>query len=446
MTKYKVGLVSLGCDKNRVDSEIILGKMNNDYEITNNAKEADVIIVNTCGFIESAKQESIDTILEMAEYKNNYKCNLLIATGCLTQRYGEELKNLIPEIDIMLGVNDYNKINEIITEFIEGNKLAEAFLNYSDENINEGNRILTTQKESAYIRIAEGCNNFCTYCIIPKIRGKFRSRKMENIINEAKDLVASGVKEIILIAQDTTRYGSDIYGKKSLHLLLKELAKIEEIKWIRVLYCYPEEIYDELIEEIANNKKVVKYLDLPIQHISDHVLKLMGRRTTKNDIINKINQLRENISDMIVRTTFIVGFPQETNEDFNEIIEFLEEYKLDKVGVFKYSREENTPAARMDGQILEDIKAEREEKLMTIQEKISNNINELKIGRVYDILVEEYNGEYYKGRNFEMAPEIDGNVFFESSKPINVGEFVKVKIIKNMDYDLIGVVEDEPCK
>ncbi|GAA0078071.1 30S ribosomal protein S12 methylthiotransferase RimO [Clostridium sp. CTA-5] len=446
MTKYKVGLVSLGCDKNRVDSEIILGKMNKDYEITNNAKEADVIIVNTCGFIESAKQESIDTILEMAEYKNNYKCKLLIATGCLTQRYGEELKNLIPEIDIMLGVNDYNKINEIITEFIEGNKLAEEFLNYSDENINEGNRILTTQKESAYIRIAEGCNNFCTYCIIPKIRGKFRSRKMENIINEAKDLAASGVKEIILIAQDTTRYGSDIYGQKNLHLLLKELAKIEEIKWIRVLYCYPEEIYDELIDEIANNKKVVKYLDLPIQHISDHVLKLMGRRTTKNDIINKINQLRKNISDMIVRTTFIVGFPQETNEDFNEIIEFLEEYKLDKVGVFKYSREENTPAARMDGQISEEIKAEREEKLMTIQEKISNNINKLKIGRVYDILVEEYNGEYYKGRNFEMAPEIDGNVFFESSKPINIGEFVKVKIIKNMDYDLIGVVEDEPCK
>ena len=250
-------MVSLGCDKNRVDSEIILGKMSNEYEITSDPKNADIIIVNTCGFIESAKQESIDTILEMANYKINYKCKILIATGCLTQRYGEELRELIPEIDIMLGVNDYNKINEFITDFIEGNKRASELLNYSDENINEGKRILTTQKESAYIRIAEGCNNFCTYCIIPKIRGKFRSRKMENIINEAKDLSESGVKEIILIAQDTTLYGSDIYGKKSLHVLIKELSKIEGIKWIRVLYCYPEEIYDEFIDEIASNEKVV---------------------------------------------------------------------------------------------------------------------------------------------------------------------------------------------
>lgn len=280
-SKYKVGMVSLGCDKNRVDSEIILGKMSDEYEITNNPKNADIIIVNTCGFIESAKQESIDTILEMANYKINYKCKLLIATGCLTQRYGEELKTLIPEIDIMLGVNDYNKINEIITEFIDGNKLATELLNYSDENINEGKRIITTQRESAYIRIAEGCNNFCTYCIIPKIRGKFRSRKMENIINEARDLSESGVKEIILIAQDTTLYGSDIYGKKNLHVLLKELSKIEGIEWIRVLYCYPEEIYDELINEIACNEKVVKYLDIPIQHISDKILKLMGRKLVK---------------------------------------------------------------------------------------------------------------------------------------------------------------------
>ncbi|SFC74127.1 30S ribosomal protein S12 methylthiotransferase RimO [Clostridium uliginosum] len=446
MTKYKVGMVSLGCDKNRVDSEIILGKMNKEYEITNNPKEADVIIVNTCGFIEAAKQESIDTILEMAEYKNNYKCKLLIATGCLIQRYGNELTNLIPEIDIMLGVNDYNKINEVITDFIEGNKKAAELLNYSDDNINEGERVLTTQKESAYIRIAEGCNNFCTYCIIPKIRGKFRSRKMENIINEAKDLATRGVKELILIAQDTTLYGSDIYGEKNLHVLLKELSKIEGIKWIRVLYCYPEEIYDELISEMANNKKVVKYLDLPIQHISDNVLKLMGRKTTQKDITNKINKLRNNIPDMIIRTTFIVGFPQESETDFNEIIKFLEEYKLDKVGVFKYSREENTPASIMDGQIPEEIKSEREEKLMTIQEKISNSINKLKIGKLYDILVEEYNGEYYKGRNVEMAPEIDGNVLFKSSKSVNIGEFVKVKIIKNMDYDLVGVVEDEPCK
>ena len=443
---YKVGMVSLGCDKNRVDSEIILGKMSDEYKITSNPKDADIIIVNTCGFIESAKQESIDTILEMADYKVNYKCKLLIATGCLTQRYGEELGKLIPEIDIMLGVNDYNKINEFITDFIEGSKKAAELLNYSDENINEGKRILTTQKESAYIRIAEGCNNFCTYCIIPKIRGKFRSRKMENIINEARDLSESGVKEIILIAQDTTLYGSDIYGKKNLHELLQELSKIEGIEWIRVLYCYPEEIYDELIDEIASNKKVVKYLDLPIQHISDNILKLMGRKTSKQDIINKINKLREKVSNIILRTTFIVGFPKETEEDFNEIIEFLKEYKLEKVGVFTYSQEEDTPAAKMEGQIVEEVKQKREETLMLVQKNISEEINKLKIGKLYDILVEGYDGEYYHGRSYEMAPDIDANVLFKSPKKINNGEFINVKIIDNMDYDLVGVVVDESCK
>ena len=444
--KYKVGMVSLGCDKNRVDSEIILGNMSSDYIITNNPKDADIIIVNTCGFIESAKQESIDTILEMADYKVNYKCKLLIATGCLTQRYGEELGELIPELDMMLGVNDYNVINEVITDFINGNKEAANLLNYSDESINEGKRILTTQKESAYIRIAEGCNNFCTYCIIPKIRGKFRSRKMENIIEEAKDLSKNGVKELILIAQDTTMYGSDIYGKKNLHVLLQELAKIEGIEWIRVLYCYPEEIYDELIDEIAHNEKVVKYLDLPIQHISNHVLKLMGRKTTKEDIIEKIEKLRDKIQGMIIRTTFIVGFPQETEEDFNEIIDFLKEYRLDKVGVFTYSQEEDTPAARMNGQIPEEIKKQREETLMKVQREVSESINKAKIGKVYNVLVEGHNGNQYSARNYEMAPDIDANVFFESDKTIGVGTFVKVKITKSMDYDLIGVVVDEPCK
>ncbi|MFT8347914.1 30S ribosomal protein S12 methylthiotransferase RimO [Clostridium saccharoperbutylacetonicum] len=439
-------MVSLGCDKNRVDSEIILGKMSDEYVITNDPKNADIIIVNTCGFIESAKQESIDTILEMADYKLNYKCKLLIATGCLTQRYGDELGKLIPEIDIMLGVNDYNKINELITDFIEGNNLASELLNYSDENINEGKRILTTQKESAYIRIAEGCNNFCTYCIIPKIRGKFRSRSMENILNEAKDLSENGVQEIILIAQDTTLYGNDIYGKKSLHLLLKELSKIEKIKWIRVLYCYPEEIYEELIDEIANNEKVVKYLDLPIQHISDKILKLMGRKTTKQDILNKINKLREKISGIVLRTTFIVGFPNEREEEFNEIIDFVKEYKLEKVGVFTYSQEEDTPAAKMSGQVLEEIKKKREEQLMLVQRDISEEINKLKIGKIYDILVEGYNVNKYCGRSYEMAPNIDGNVFFESDKNISIGKFVKVKIVKNMDYDLVGVVVNEPCK
>lgn len=436
----------MGCDKNRVDSEIILGNMSRNYTITNNPKDADILIVNTCGFIESAKQESIDTILEMADYKINYKCKLLIATGCLIQRYSEELANLIPEIDLMLGVNDYDKINSVITNFINGNKEEGKFVNYTDNGINEGSRILTTQKGSAYIRIAEGCNNFCTYCIIPKIRGKFRSRKMENILKEAKELASQGVKELILVAQDTTMYGSDIYGKKNLHELLNELSKIEGIEWIRVLYCYPEEIYDELIDEISKNNKVVKYLDIPIQHISNHILKLMGRKTTKEAILRKIDILRERIPGIIIRTTFIVGFPQETEEDFNEIKEFLQEYKLEKVGVFTYSHEENTPAAKMNGQISEEVKLEREKDLMLLQREISEKINELKVGKIYDILVEGYDGRDYRGRSYEMAPEIDADIFFKCDDNLEIGTFVKVKITKSMDYDLLGVVVDESCK
>lgn len=448
MTKYKVGMVSLGCDKNRVDSEIMLGVMNKTYEITNNPKEADIIIVNTCGFIEKAKQESIDTILEMANYKTKHQCKLLIATGCLTQRYGKELKELMPEIDIMLGVNDYNKIDKLIIDFITKENMEDKFteVNYSDENINEGERVLTTESSTAYIRIAEGCNNFCTYCIIPKIRGKFRSREMDSIIKEAKGLASKGVKELILIAQDTTLYGSDIYGKKSLHILLKELSKIDGIKWIRVLYCYPEEIYDELIDEIAVNDKVVKYLDLPIQHISNNILKLMGRKTTKEDIINKIDKLRDRVPGIALRTSLIVGFPNETEEDFKELKDFLLEYKLDKVGVFKYSREEGTPAAKMDGQVDEEVKDIRENELMLTQREISNEINSLKVGKIYDILVEGYNGEYYYGRNYEMAPEIDGSVLFTRHCAIDKGDFTQVRIERNTEYDLIGVGMCESCK
>lgn len=449
MAKYKVGMVSLGCDKNRVDSEIMLGVMNKEYEITNNPKEADIIIVNTCGFIEKAKQESIDTILEMANYKTKHNCKLLIATGCLTQRYGKELQELMPEIDIMLGVNDYTKIDKLIREFILKENMQDKFaeVNYSDENINEGERVLTTDNSTAYLRIAEGCNNFCTYCIIPKIRGKFRSREMESILKEAEGLAKKGVKELILIAQDTTLYGSDLYGKKSLHVLLNKLSKIKGIKWIRVLYCYPEEIYDELISEMATNDKVLKYLDLPIQHISSKILKLMGRKTTKEDIINKIEKLRREIPEIALRTSLIVGFPNETEEDFNELKEFLKEYKLEKVGVFKYSREEGTPAAIMDGQIDEETKEAREKELMLLQSEISNEINSLKIGKTYDVLVEGFNGEYYYGRNYEMAPEIDGNVFFKKKHCGSYnGEIVKVKIEENTEYDLIGVGMCESCK
>ena len=350
MEKYKVGMVSLGCDKNRVDSELILGSINKHYEITNDAKEADIIIVNTCGFIESAKQESIDTILEMAEYKNKYKCKMLIATGCLTQRYGDELLDLIPEIDILMGVNDYMKLHRLILDFIKDQKRISS-ATYSDEGVNEGIRLLTTKQHTAYVRIAEGCNNFCTYCIIPKIRGKFRSRLEKNILDEVKMLVSNGVKEIILIAQDLTDYGVDIYGKRMLHDLISKISKIEGVEWIRLLYCYPEEITDELIEEISTNEKVVKYLDLPIQHISSSVLKKMGRRTNKEAIINKIDTLRSKVPGIALRTSLIVGFPGETDENFEELEKFLENYKLENVGVFAYSQEEDTPAAKMECQV-----------------------------------------------------------------------------------------------
>lgn len=444
MTKYKVGMVSLGCDKNRVDSEIMLGQVEREYELTNNPKKADIIIVNTCGFIEKAKQESINTILDMAKYKIKYKCKLLIATGCLTQRYGKELLDLMPELDIVLGVNDYEKINKAIEGFIKENKKISS-TNFTNEGINEGKRIITTNKSSAYLRIAEGCNNFCTYCIIPKIRGKFRSRKIENIIEEGKILANAGVKEIILIAQDTTNYGIDLYNEKRLHIVLRELSKIEGIEFIRVMYCYPEAIYGELIEEISKNDKVCKYLDLPIQHISNDILKRMGRKTSKEEIIDKIKTLRENVSNIVLRTSLIVGFPGETEEDFNELKEFLKEMKLDKVGVFTYSQEEDTPAALMENQIDEKIKQQREKELMEVQKEISKAINKSKVGRTYKVLVESENSGYFIGRSYEMAPDIDGLIYIKE-KNLNANKFYDVKIKEALEYDLIGVVLNESCK
>ncbi|MDU5111431.1 MAG: 30S ribosomal protein S12 methylthiotransferase RimO [Clostridium sp.] len=445
MKKYKVGMVSLGCDKNRVDSELILGSINKFYEITNDPKEAEIIIVNTCGFIESAKQESIDTILEMAEYKNKYKCKMLIATGCLTQRYGEELLELMPEIDILMGVNDYMKIHKMILDFINGERKLFA-ANYSDENINEGIRLLTTDKHTAYVRIAEGCDNYCTYCIIPKIRGKFRSRSKEAILEEVNTLANNGVKEIILIAQDLTYYGMDIYNKKELHSLIKDISNIDKVEWIRLLYCYPEEITEELIEEIANNKKVVKYLDVPIQHISNNVLKKMARRTNKETITGMIKKLREKVPAITLRTSLIVGFPGETEEDFNELCGFLQEYKLDNVGVFKYSKEEGTPASTMEDQIEEEVKEERQNKLMLIQKDVSSNLNKLKMNKVYDTIIDRRRGKYFIGRSSEMAPEIDGTILIEYNDNINIGDIVKVKIKESLEYDLVGEVCDEFSK
>lgn len=445
MSKYKVGMVSLGCDKNRVDSELILGAINKHYEITNDAKEADIIIVNTCGFIESAKQESIDTILEMAEYKNKYNCKMLIATGCLTQRYGDELLELIPEIDILMGVNDYMKLHRLILDFIKEHKRISS-ASYTDEGVNEGIRLLTTKQHTAYVRIAEGCNNFCTYCIIPKIRGKFRSRLEKNILDEVKLLADNGVKEIILIAQDLTDYGVDIYEKRMLHDLVRKISLIEGVQWIRLLYCYPEEITDELIEEIANNDKVVKYLDLPIQHISSSVLKQMGRRTNKENIISKIETLRNKVPNIALRTSLIVGFPNESEHDFNELATFLIDYKLENVGVFSYSQEEDTPAAKMDGQIEEEIKIERKNKLMSIQRDVVKEQIKLKIGNIYDTIIDSNNGEYFIGRSYEMAPEIDGLIYIKKHKGINIGDIIKVKITDVMEYDLIGEIFDEFSK
>ena len=445
MSKFKVGMVSLGCDKNRVDSELILGSINKFYEITNNPKDAEIIIINTCGFIESAKQESIDTILEMAEYKKTHKCKMIIATGCLTQRYGDELLELIPEIDILMGVNDYMKLHKLIVDFIKTEQRVSS-TTYKDEGVNEGERILTTNSHTAYLRIAEGCNNFCTYCIIPKIRGKFRSRSKESILAEANSLVNQGVKEIILIAQDLTNYGEDLYGKNQLHVLINELSEIEGLEWIRLLYCYPEEITDELIEVIANNPKVMKYLDLPIQHISNNILKMMARKTNKETIIDKIDLLREKVPGITLRTSLIVGFPGETEEDFNELCSFLKDYKLDNVGVFTYSLEEGTAAAKLPNQIDEDVKIKRKETLMNIQRGIVRDLNKLKIGNIYDTIIDGSTGEYYIGRNYEMAPEIDGLIYVTKKKTLKKGDIIKVKITNVMEYDLVGDVWDESSK
>lgn len=444
MNKLKFGVISLGCDKNRIDSEIYINTLLKEHNLTNNPKEADILIVNTCGFIEDSKQESINTILEMANYKSG-NCRALVVTGCLSQRYGNELKELLPEIDIMVGVNDYDKLNDYIRNFFNKD-LKEVSYNYSDEVINEGERVLSTPKHYAYLRIAEGCSNFCTYCIIPKIRGKYRSRQKEAILNEARSLVKNGTRELILVAQDTTRYGIDIYGKKMLSTLLKELSEIEELEWIRVLYCYPEEIEMDLIEEMANNDKVCKYLDIPIQHISNNILKGMGRRGRKEDILNTINTLREKMPNICLRTSLIVGFPGESEEDFEEIKELVQNVQFSNLGVFKYSQEEDTPAASMEGQIDESVKEKRLNEIMIMQKEVSLNLNKAKVGRVFNVIVDNFDGENYIGRNYEMTPEIDGAIYFKCDKILNVGEVVNVKIIDNLEYDLLGVVYDESCQ
>jgi len=442
LSKIKIGLVSLGCDKNRIDSEIILGKVSSslDFEIVNDPKKADVIIVNTCGFIETAKQESINAILEMNEYKEKYKCQALVVTGCLSQRYQDELKESMPEIDIMLGVNDYDKLMDMIAAFLNKRSISLNLRGYSDTNINEGERVLTTKSHTAYLRIAEGCDHFCTYCIIPKIRGKYRSRQFESIISEAEKLAENGVKELILVAQDTTRYGIDLYGRKRLHELLQAVAEIEGLKWVRVLYCYPEEIYDELIDTMASNPKICRYLDIPLQHISDRVLKMMGRRGRKAEITRTINKIREKMSDVCLRTSIIVGFPGETEDDFKELCDFVSEVRFDNLGVFMYSQEEDTPAAIMNDQVDEETKLRRHNELMALQQNISKEKNSGRVGRIYDVIIEGQKNRKWYGRSCEMAPDIDGLVYIESKYNLEIGSIIKVKITGSKEYDLLGVI------
>lgn len=441
MNKYKIGLVSLGCDKNRIDSEIMLGMLRDKYILTEDPSEAEIIIVNTCGFIESSKQESIDTILEMAEYKKSHSCKLLMATGCLTQRYGEELLTLMPELDVILGVNNYGFLDTYVEKFINTREKI-MMLDYSDQGINEGERVITTGfGQTAYLRISEGCSNFCTYCIIPKIRGKYRSREMDHILKEVAVLAESGTTELILVAQDTTRYGTDIYGKKTLPELLRRLREIEGIKWIRVLYLYPEEFDDELIYELRDNEKVVKYLDLPIQHISDSVLKRMARRTTRKTITELITKLRKEIPEIVLRTSLIVGFPQETDEEFQELVDFVEDVKFDKLGVFTYSKEEGTPAALMKSQIKKAVKDQRRDIIMSLQQGISKAANSQKVGRVYDVLVEGLDENGWYGRTAEMAPEIDGLVYIETDEELIAGSYVRTRITEATEYDLYGEIE-----
>ncbi|TCT15034.1 SSU ribosomal protein S12P methylthiotransferase [Natranaerovirga pectinivora] len=436
----KLMFVSLGCDKNLVDSEVMLGLIREKgYELTNNEEEANIIVVNTCCFISDAKEESINTILEMAEHKKTGVCKVLIAAGCLSERYKDEIIKEIPEVDALLGTSSYDEILNAIDEALEGKK----FTSYKDVNDNLSSytdRINTTGGFYSYIKIAEGCDKLCTYCIIPSLRGKYKSRPIEDIVKEATLLVQKGIKEIILVAQDTTVYGIDLYGKYLLPKLLEELSTIEGLRWIRVLYCYPEEISDELLEVMNKNDKICNYLDIPIQHGDSAILKKMGRKTTQEDLRNKINRIRELVPDIALRTTIITGFPGETQEQHQNVVEFVKEMKFDRLGVFTYSKEEDTPAALLPGQITEKIKKQRQNDIMKLQQEISFEKTKEMIGRTIDVLIEGYLPEdkVYIGRSYKDAPNVDGYVFVKADEEIISGEMIKVLITESNEYDLIG--------
>lgn len=432
--------VSLGCDKNLVDSEVMLGLLaNHGHQMVDSEEDADVIVVNTCCFINDAKEESIQTILEMAEYKKDGSIKALIVTGCLAQRYKQEIMDEIEEVDAVLGTTSYDKIVEVIEEALQGHKSLEMTDIDALPTV-ESKRLVTTGGHFAYLKIAEGCDKHCTYCIIPKIRGNFRSVPMERLIKEATDLVEQGVKEIILVAQETTLYGIDLYGKKSLHVLLKELCKIGGLRWIRILYCYPEEITDELIQVIKEEDKICNYLDIPIQHASDGVLKRMGRRTSKQQLIETLKKLREEIPGIALRTTLITGFPGETEEQHEELMEFVDEMEFDRLGVFTYSPEEDTPAATMPDQIEESVKEDRQAELMELQQEIAFDLAERMIGKEVIVMFEGKVADenVYVGRTYMDAPNVDGLIFVETSEELMSGDFAKVRITGALEYDLIG--------
>ena len=432
--------ISLGCDKNLVDSEVMLGLLDKKgYQIVDSEEDADIIVVNTCCFIHDAKEESIQTILEMAEYKKEGKLKALIVTGCLAQRYQQEIIDEIPEVDAVLGTTSYDHIVEAVEEALAGN--GHVVLEDVDAlpDVKE-KRLVTTGGHYAYMKIAEGCDKHCTYCIIPKLRGNYRSVPMEKLLAEAKDLADQGVKELILVAQETTVYGKDLYGKKSLHILLKKLCEIRGIRWIRILYCYPEEIYDELIQTIKEENKVCHYLDLPIQHASDAVLKRMGRRTSKAQLVEIIEKLRKEIPDISLRTTLITGFPGETQEQHEELKDFVDEMEFDRLGVFTYSPEEDTPAATMTEQIPEEVKEDRQAELMELQQEIAFDLAEDMVGREVLVMIEGKVADEnaYVGRTYKDAPNVDGLIFINTDEELMSGDFARVRVTGALEYDLIG--------
>ena len=442
--KTKIGIVSLGCPKNRVDTEVMLGILGDSgYEIVADPADANIIIVNTCAFIDDAKAESIDTVLEMAQYKE-HNCRYLIMTGCLAERYHAEILEELPEVDAVVGTGDYHRIAEVITAVSEGEK--PVLYGHIDDDIPEGfPRMVSTGGVTAYLKIADGCDNKCTYCIIPALRGKYRSRPMEDIVAEARELAKSGVKEVILIAQDTTRYGYDLCGHEMLSELLRELAKIDALHWIRVHYMYPESITDSMIDVFASEPKVVKYMDIPIQHINNRVLKRMGRKNTKEETEALIKKLRTRVPGITIRTTLIAGFPGETEEEFCELLNFVGETKFEKLGAFAYSVEEGTAAARLPEQLDDETKQLRQEKLMQVQSEISKEIQRERLGKIVEVICEGYDEDnlMYFGRSQADSLEVDGTVYFAASDEVKVGEFVKVKILDTDNYDCTGVQEEE---